>query len=83
MKGKTMNATHRALRPVSIAIAALLMAVTVPAPANARQDPGTLEGTVTVVTNHQCKQTRIGTQFVRCDALTGAGATAPSWVPES
>ncbi|MDJ0314601.1 hypothetical protein [Arthrobacter sp. H35-D1] len=78
-----MKTTHRALRPASIAIAAVLMAVTVPAPANARPDPGTLEGTVTVVTNHHCKQTRIGTQFVRCDALTGAGTAAPSWVPES
>ncbi|MDJ0313568.1 hypothetical protein [Arthrobacter sp. H35-D1] len=78
-----MNATHRALRPASIAVAALLMSLTVPATANARQDPGTLEGTVTVVTNQHCKQTRIGTQFVRCDALTGAGAAAPSWVPES
>ena len=78
-----MHTTHRALQPASIAIAALIMAVTVPAPANACQDPGTLEGTVTVVTDGHCKLTRIGTQFVRCDALTGAGAAAPSWVPES
>lgn len=83
MKGKTMHTTHRVSRPASIAIAALLMAVTVPAPANARPDPGTLEDAVTVVTNHHCKQTRIGTQFVRCDALTGAGSAAPSWIPES
>jgi hypothetical protein len=29
-----------------------------------------------------CPLTRVGTQFVRCDNLTGAGVSAPPWVPE-
>lgn len=29
-----------------------------------------------------CPLTRIGTQFVRCDDLTGAGVPAPFWIPE-
>ena len=30
-----------------------------------------------------CQLERIGTQLVRCDNLTGAGARAPSWIPEA
>ncbi|QGN57773.1 hypothetical protein [Nostocoides sp. HKS02] len=29
-----------------------------------------------------CPLTRLGTQLVRCDNLTGNGATAPLWVPQ-
>jgi len=29
-----------------------------------------------------CELQRVGTQLVRCDDLTGAGATAPTYVPE-
>lgn len=29
-----------------------------------------------------CLLTRIGTQLVRCDNLTGAGVPAPPWIPE-
>lgn len=29
-----------------------------------------------------CPLERIGTQFVRCDNLTGAGVRAPAWIPE-
>jgi hypothetical protein len=29
-----------------------------------------------------CPLQRIGTQFVRCDNLTGAGVPAPQWIPE-
>jgi hypothetical protein len=29
-----------------------------------------------------CLLTRIGTQLVRCDNLTGAGVPAPYWIPE-
>jgi hypothetical protein len=31
---------------------------------------------------HNCPLRRVGSQLVRCDNLTGAGATAPDWVPE-
>lgn len=29
-----------------------------------------------------CTLARVGHQFVRCDDSTGAGARAPSWIPE-
>jgi hypothetical protein len=29
-----------------------------------------------------CPLMRVGTQFVRCDNLTGAGVSAPPWIPE-
>ncbi|WP_425863204.1 hypothetical protein [Arthrobacter sp. TWP1-1] len=66
------------------ALAAILLfaAFALPAPASAMQDPGTRAGIVQLPTGSQCALTRIGNQFVRCDALTGAGADAPSWVPE-
>ncbi|PYI66685.1 hypothetical protein CVV68_12790 [Arthrobacter livingstonensis] len=77
-----MYVLHPAPRWTGLA-AALLLAFVVPAPADARQDPVTSGGMVPVVTGQQCPLTRIDTQFVRCDALTGAGVPAPSWVPES
>ena len=36
----------------------------------------------TPTTYVDCPLERIGTQLVRCDNLTGAGAAAPSWIPE-
>lgn len=30
----------------------------------------------------QCLLERVGVQYVRCDNLTGLGATAPEWIPE-
>ena len=32
--------------------------------------------------SRRCPLRRIDTQLVRCDALTGAGVRAPSWIPE-
>lgn len=29
-----------------------------------------------------CALTRVGDQFTRCDDLTGAGVSAPAWIPE-
>jgi hypothetical protein len=63
-----------------VALAAALLAVSTPAFAS--QDPGTLNAP-TAPNSSYCPLTRIGTQFVRCDNLTGNGVPAPSWVPES
>ncbi len=32
--------------------------------------------------DNNCPLQRVGTQFVRCDNLTGAGHLAPAWVPQ-
>jgi hypothetical protein len=66
-------------------LTAVLLFGTGVAPAVARQDPGTPAATtpsVSVLSYRNCPLTRIGTQFVRCDNLTGAGVSAPSFVPE-
>ena len=48
---------------------------------------GASAGTVSVSPDGQpsfvnCLLTRIGTQLIRCDNLTGAGVPAPYWIPE-
>ncbi|MHA7175664.1 hypothetical protein ACX80D_03325 [Arthrobacter sp. Sr24] len=73
---------HGVSRWAGAGAAILFLVVAIPAPAHARQDPGTLDGIVQVLPEHQCPLTRIGQQYVRCGALTGAGSAAPSWVPE-
>jgi len=35
-----------------------------------------------IFSSRRCPLRRIDTQLVRCDALTGAGVRAPSWIPE-
>lgn len=77
-----MRTPHQTEWWTGLAVAALFVAVVVPAPAFARQDPGTAGGTIPVLTGPNCALTRIGTQLTRCDSLTGAGVAAPSWVPE-
>lgn len=60
--------------------AALILLGTGVAPASAQQDPGR---PVTAPTaSRSCVLERIGTQLVRCDDLTGAGARASSFIPE-
>jgi hypothetical protein len=52
-------------------------------PAGASQDPGPLQSSsITLLTGTNCPLERVGTQFVRCDYLTGAGVPAAPWVPE-
>ena len=56
-----------------------------PGAAAARPDAGTsvqnAPGGATKTTG--CPLRRIGDQLVVCDNLTGAGVTAPRWVPEA
>lgn len=64
------------------ATAFLLGAVltTAAVPAAARPDAGpALEREPT---STSCPLERVGTQFVRCDNLTGNGVSAPGWIPE-
>lgn len=77
-----MKVSHRGRRWTSLAVAALLLAAVVPAPAVAKQDPGGPVQTVQESTFPNCPLRRIDRQLVHCDALTGAGVLAPLWVPE-
>lgn len=78
-----MNESHQGLRWTGAAVAALLLGAAVASPASARLDPGgpPVENTLQQVFSH-CPLERIGQQLVHCDALTGAGVPAPSWVLE-
>jgi hypothetical protein len=64
-----------------VASAAALLAVLAAAPASARPEPAPAPAVVQPA-DAPCLLERVGTQFVRCDDLTGAGVPAPSFIPE-
>jgi hypothetical protein len=66
-----------------VAAASILLLTTASPVASALPDPGGRVADVTSVTggNH-CPLMRIGTQLIRCDNLTGAGVSAPLWIPQ-
>ena len=76
--------THSTLTQRTAALAATTMLVlgATTLSATARPDPG--EATVTIIetARDHCLLERVGTQYVRCDYLTGNGVPAPAWVPE-
>lgn len=79
-----MNHSTQIRRGTVTALTVILIASAGAAPAVARQDPGAPNSHSTLIKDSgHCPLTRIGTQFVHCDDLTGAGVAAPSWVPES
>lgn len=84
VKGNIMNISTANSARTALAIAAILAGAA--APASAGQDPGPARSsawTASEYSSGHCPLTRVGTQFVRCDNLTGAGVPAPPWVPES
>lgn len=63
--------------------AALLLLVLLPVITPAQASAGTPAAPKeSGVSAEYCPLTRIGTQLVRCDNLTGAGVPAPYWIPE-
>jgi hypothetical protein len=83
MKGQTMSVIRSTPRwSVALAGAALVVCgVAAGVPAAAVQDPGT--PSMAVATHElSCRLTRVATQLVRCDNLTGLGNPAAPWVPE-
>ncbi|MGR0317831.1 hypothetical protein [Agromyces sp. ZXT2-3] len=68
-----------------IASASALLTAIAAAPAVARPEPAP-EPAISVIAGQSddraCPLERVGTQFVRCDDLTGAGVPAPSHIPE-
>ena len=79
-----MNTSATLTRRTSAAAATgLLLLGATTLSATARPDPG--QATVPAIetaTDH-CLLERVGTQYVRCDYLTGNGVPAPAWVPEA
>lgn len=75
------NNKIRTSRFITTAAGASLMVALSQMPTSAAQDPG--EGRLaTAVTTQNCRLERVELQYVRCDNLTGAGVTAPRWMPE-
>jgi hypothetical protein len=65
----------------SIITATALVALTVAAgSASARTDPGR-PAPISTYDQINCPLERVDLQLVRCDNLTGNGATAQAWVP--
>jgi hypothetical protein len=75
-----ITSTHiRAGSAITIAVILLSAA----APAGAFNQSGQVRSaSISMLGAGNCPLERVGTQFVRCDNLTGAGVPAPSWVPE-
>lgn len=80
LKGNVMYRSINPHRRTGAVLAILLLAclasasASAPAGATATHDPAN--------SYQYCPLTRIGTQLVRCDNLTGAGVPAPFWIPE-
>ena len=74
--------TTRRTTTTTIALASLLVLGVGSRPATARQDPGPIV-VQTIVDDRHCTLARVGTQFVKCDDLTGNGVSAPGWIPRA
>jgi hypothetical protein len=76
-----MFTTQRAIATAA-GISTLLVLGIGTLPATARQDSGPMiERGAT--DPRFCALERVGTQFVKCDDLTGNGVVAPAWVPRA
>jgi hypothetical protein len=75
-----MNRSQLLARCSAAAAAAVIIAGLSAIPAAARPHPG--ESIPARFDERNCLLSRIDTQLVRCDNLTGAGASAPVWLPE-
>ena len=73
---------HRPHRVLPAVAAALLLVGAAAAPASARPDRGETRLIQVGTSPTHCLLERVGSQFVRCDDLTGNGVPAPAWVPE-
>ena len=74
-----MNRSQLLARCSAAASAATIIAGLSAIPAAARPHPG--ESIPPRFDEWNCLLSRIDTQLVRCDNLTGAGVPAPVWVP--
>jgi hypothetical protein len=74
--------TIRAIHSITATAGASLLLALLPVPATASQDRGEAVTNRVSVRSEACPLERVGTQYVRCDNLTGAGVPAPSWVSQ-
>ena len=77
-----MNRIQLLARCSAAAAAATIIAGLAAIPATARPEPGPPVQVRICSDDRNCPLQRIGTQLIRGDNLTGAGVTAPVWVPK-
>ena len=77
-----MNRTQLLARCAAATAAATIIAGLAATLATARPDPGDPIPIRFSSYEPNCPLSRVDTQLVRCDNLTGAGVTAPASVPE-
>jgi hypothetical protein len=77
-----MTRTTLLARCSAAAAATIMLAGLTAIPVVARPDPGELVQVQDSSGYPNCPLSRIGTQPVRCDYLTGAGVPAPAFVAE-
>lgn len=78
-----MNRSTRLIFNATMACTILAFTATTATPASASRIGD--DGPVATVANtnwNTCQLRRIGNQLIRCDSLTGAGVSAPSWIPQ-
>jgi hypothetical protein len=78
-KGHAMYKPTKPSHRAGILLSLVLLALAPTAGANAGTDSVSPDRRPSF---ENCLLTRIGTQLVRCDNLTGAGVPAPYWIPE-
>ena len=74
-----MTSTHTR---AGSAIAMSIIFVAAVSPAVANQSAQRLSASISMLGSGNCPLERVGTEFVRCDNLSGAGVPAAPWVPE-
>lgn len=79
--GTIMNLTRSTGASILIIAAGALVATAGAGSASARPEAPPEPVSISLHAG-QCPLTRVHTQFVRCDDLTGAGVPAPAWIPE-
>jgi hypothetical protein len=72
--------SRRSLHQLTGTTAVILLLVLGASPASAHVDPGQDVRTHTDPPS-SCPLERVGTQFVKCDDLTGNGVPAPAYIP--
>ena len=72
---------HTIRQVIAPSTAAALILLLAAGPASARQEAGPATAPASDKNTSHCSLERVGTQYVRCDNLTGNGASAPGWLP--
>jgi hypothetical protein len=70
------------IRAAALATGLLFTTLATGQTASAQDDPGPTPSVTTQKAGLECPLRRVDTHFVRCDDLTGAGATAGSHIPQ-